>query len=456
MWFLNIVLKARQLGMTTFWCILFLDQILTRDNHSAVVIAHTQKDAEAIFDDKIKFAWDNLDQSIKEFFNVDAKNTKQLKFSNGSSIRVTTSARSGTVQYLLVTELGIMAFKYPEKAKEVKSGSLNAIHAGQIVVIEATAKGQEGMFYDMCKKAMLQIKGNEELTPMDYRFFFFPWWDDPKYSLKGNFVIPIDFQNYFKELEIKESTTLTREQKNWYVKKKAEQGDEMFSEFPSNVDEAFRANVEGSYYGKQFDLMMSQGRVTKVPWEPSVPVDTWWDLGIGDQNHIMFVQLVGAEIRFIDEYNMEGEGLSHYAKVLREKPYVYGQHIAPHDIAVHEYTSGEKRIDTAAKLGINFIIAEKLPVDEGIEAVRNIMPRIRLDEEHCPKTMAAFIGYRKQWNDKRGTFMNKPFHSAHSNPMDAVRMGAVTLPAVFRDNTKGSNERVGLLQPDVQVDPIIG
>ena len=104
-WFLNIILKARQLGFTTVICIYFLDQVLFKENQSAGIIAHTQEDAENIFRNKIMFAWENLPDELKSSYNIDTSNAKQFKFNNGGSIRVATSMRSDTLQYLLITEL---------------------------------------------------------------------------------------------------------------------------------------------------------------------------------------------------------------------------------------------------------------------------------------------------------------------------------------------------------------
>ena len=123
LWFLNVILKARQLGFTTVICIYFLDCILFSKNKSAGIIAHTKEDAENIFKNKIMFAWDNLPDWFKACYEVDTSSAKHLKFSNGGSIRVATSMRSDTLQYLLITELGTLSLKYPEKATEVISGS---------------------------------------------------------------------------------------------------------------------------------------------------------------------------------------------------------------------------------------------------------------------------------------------------------------------------------------------
>jgi len=348
LWYLNIILKVRQLGVTTFFCILYLDDVLF-NGYDAGLIAHTLQDATKIFDSKINYAWDNLPEAIKKRYIVDTETKRELKFKlkNSkieSSIYVGTSLRSGTVQRLHVSELGTIDQRYPHKSEEIKSGALNTVHKGQIITIESTAKGQSGVFYDICKQAMELAKSGKELSEMDWKFFFLPWWKHPSYRLKGDIIIPTELQDYFKELEEKHNIFLDQEQKNWYYKKWKTQKQSMKSEYPSTPDEAFFLNIEGAYFGKQMD------RVLAEPWEPTLPVHTAWDLGLEkskkDATSIVFWQDVGLEVRIIDFYSSSGEGLQHYIKVLQEKPYTYGHHYAPHDIEVKELGTGKSRVDT--------------------------------------------------------------------------------------------------------------
>jgi hypothetical protein len=176
LWYLSVILKARQLGCTTFFTILFLDDALF-DFKACAIVAHTAKNAEEIFDTKVKYAWDRLPEFVKSQYELDTNNAKMLKFKRGdkeSSIAVSTSVRSGTVQRLLISELGTLDQKYPEKSTEIITGALNAVHQGQIVVIESTAKGMFGNFFEICKIAQAKQVSGEQLSPMDYKFFFFP------------------------------------------------------------------------------------------------------------------------------------------------------------------------------------------------------------------------------------------------------------------------------------------
>lgn len=191
---------------------------------------------------------------------------------------------------------------------------------------------------------------------------------------------------------------------------------------------SFDAALVGSYYGKVMQDARREGRIGRVPYDPTVPVETWWDLGIGDAMSIVFVQLVAMEVRFIDYYENTGEGLPHYAKVLGEKPYVYSRHVGPHDIEARELGTGKSRKETALGLGVRFEVAPRLGIDDGIDAVRALLPRAWFDEVKCERLVDALSMYRKEWDDKLKVFKDQPLHDWTSHPADAVRTGAVMRP----------------------------
>jgi phage terminase large subunit len=190
---------------------------------------------------------------------------------------------------------------------------------------------------------------------------------------------------------------------------------------------SFEAASEGSYYGKLLEQAEQAGRVTRVPWQPELKVDTWWDLGIGDSTAVWFSQQAGLERHFIDYYECSGEGLAHYAKMLQDKGYVYGEHRAPHDIAARELGTGRSRLEVAKGLGLNFRIAPRLSVEDGIEAVRNLLPRCWFDAENCRHGLKALRSYHREFNEQRQTFLPHPVHDWSSDAADAFRTGAVTL-----------------------------
>jgi hypothetical protein len=326
---LDIVLKARQKGFTTVIQLEMLDDCLFIPNTSAGVIAHNLQDAEAFFADKIKFAYDKLPAEFREHVSATNDTVRSLKFSNGSSIRVGTSLRSGTIQRLHVSEYGKLCAKFPEKAREVKSGAFNTVAVGQKIVVESTAEGHTGHFYEMTKGAQdRQIKG-DELTEMDFKFHFAPWWTSPEYRSTPTVVETTEMQEYFAKLE-SQGITLSREQRAWYVKKSEEQGEDMKREYPSTPEEAFEASIEGAYFATEMRKMREQGRICRIPIL-NKPVDVYWDLGVGDAMALTFKQQLGVEERIIDYYENSGEGFEHYARILNEKKYIYGRHYFPHD-----------------------------------------------------------------------------------------------------------------------------
>jgi hypothetical protein len=190
---------------------------------------------------------------------------------------------------------------------------------------------------------------------------------------------------------------------------------------------SFEAASEGSYYGKLLEQAEQAGRLTRVPWQPELAVDTWWDLGIGDSTAVWFSQRAGLEHHFIDYYECSGEGLAHYAKVLQEKGYVYGVHWAPHDIEARELGTGKSRLEVAKGLGLHFKVAPRLSVEDGIEAVRNLLPRAWFDAEHCRQGLRALKSYHRDFNERRQAYLPHPVHDWASHGADAFRTGAVTV-----------------------------
>ena len=200
---------------------------------------------------------------------------------------------------------------------------------------------------------------------------------------------------------------------------------------------SFDAPLVGAYYGNAMARLLADKHITKVPYEPLLDVHTSWDLGVGDSTVILFFQLQGNEIRIIDYYENQGEGLAHYIKVLREKEYVYGDHYAPHDIQVRDFSTGRSRLEIARELGVRFRVAANLRIDDGIEAVRSILPRCYFDEDKCSHLIEALRQYRKDYDEKLKAYKDRPLHDWTSHPADAMRYLALSVRD--RINKKISN-----------------
>lgn len=445
MWYLNVILKARQHGFTTLIDLWILDECLFYPNQSAGIIAHNLEDAGKIFRNKIKFPYDNLPEAIKA--SKPAKNDKahELVFGNESTISVGTSMRSGTLQYLHVSEFGKIAAKYPEKADEVVTGSFNTVAPGSYIFVESTAEGRAGHFYDMVKRTRDFQRLGRPLSKLDFKFHFFSWFDNPAYTLDDadaqNVVFLKSHIDYFNKIENQLGIKLTLGQRAFYVKKRQINGDLQKREYPSTPDEAFEASVRGAYFAEQMAMLREKRQITKVPHEKALPVDTWWDLGMRDKTAIWFVQTLGMEVRLIDYFETSDRPLTWFLQTLlperaKERGYFYRHHIGPHDLAVRDYARGEVRWQVAQKLGYKFMVAPQMDVEDQIEAARNVLPSVWIDEERCEVGIDHLDNFRKEWNDHLGVYMDKPVHDQHSHAASAFMTGAIMARSIRSGGVK--------------------
>lgn len=421
----DIILKARQIGFTTYIEIDELDDCLFNKNFSAGVIAHNREDAQSFFKDKIKFGYDNLPAHISKAITAKADSANELEFSNGSRIRVSSSFRSGTMQYLHVSEYGKVCAKYPEKAREIKTGAFPAVAAGNKIVVESTAEGRIGEFYDMCQTSQKAAQLGSKLTPLDFKFHFFPWFEDDGYILDPEFVIiPSSTQEYLKELQARLKITLTEGQCAWYQKTFEILGDDMKREHPSSPEEAFEQSIEGAYFKKQMAHIRAKKQICKVPIERGVPIHTFWDLG-RDTTSIWYFQQVGYEYRFVDYFQNSGEDIDYYIGVLRDRrdgelPYLYGDCYLPHDGTRKAINAKESTADILYNNGYQVRVVQRTPdKQESIAHARQVLPKCVFDAEHCHEGIIGLDNYRKEWDEKLGTWKKIPLHDAASHPADA-------------------------------------
>lgn len=197
-------------------------------------------------------------------------------------------------------------------------------------------------------------------------------------------------------------------------------------EFEQEFECSFTAAIRGAYYGKVLAEAERAGRVCSVPYDDSLPVTTAWDLGMADATAIWFLQATrGGEIRAIDYEEYHGAGLPEIVRALRQKPYQYGKHIAPHDIRVRELGTGTSRYEVAAGLGIRFDVARNLPLMDGIDATRTLLKRCWFDREKAGDGFNHLQQYRTEENQRTGVFSLRPLHDHTSHAADALRMYAV-------------------------------
>lgn len=435
LWHRNIILKARQLGFTTLIAIMWLDHALFVANQRCGIIAQDREAAEVIFRDKVKLAYDNLPEPLRMAMPLATQNKSELLFAhNNSSIRVATSMRSGTIHRLHVSEFGKICAKFPDKANEVVTGSLPAVPLDGVAIIESTAEGQGGEFHNMTKRAEALEEKGAELSERDYRFHFFPWWQEPGYRMAATNVVMTDKdREYFAQVEADASCTLDSEQRNWYIATRDSDfsGDpeKMWQEYPSTSKEAFQQSTEGTYYAVQLAAARKDGRIGLFPHVASIPVNTFWDIGSGDGTAIWFHQRIGAENRFIKFIEGWGEPYSFFIRQMQALGYVWGSHHLPHD-GDHKRQQGDKVASpieelTKFEIGGKWTIVPRVDdVNHGIQKTREVFGQCTFDESGCKEGIAHVSQYKKEWNARLGCWSDNPRHDIHSEAADALRQFA--------------------------------
>lgn len=191
---------------------------------------------------------------------------------------------------------------------------------------------------------------------------------------------------------------------------------------------SFDMGIEGSYYAKYLDRMRVKGQIGIVPWEPAFKVHVAFDIGVRDSTSLIFYQTIGQTIKIIDCYENSKVGLEHYVAVIKQKEYIYGKFMVPHDMRVQEFGSGMTRLEKAKQLGLSCTVAPDLSVEDGIEAVRSTFSKIWIDEKNCASLLKALENYRQEYDIKKRVYKSCPLHDWSSHFADAMRYLCISLP----------------------------
>lgn len=221
-------------------------------------------------------------------------------------------------------------------------------------------------------------------------------------------------------LMLKASETGLLDQKELADAKKMMSDDEYAQEYECSFDAA----VRGAYYAHEMNAAEGE-RITSVPHDPRLLTHTAWDLGMSDSTVVWFFQTVGRETRVIDVLKGEGVGLDWYARELQQRGYLYGKHYLPHDVEVRELGTGKSRKEVLEGLGIQVTPCPNIPVADGIQAVRMLLPTCWFDREKCREGIEAIKMYRREYDEKRQEFRTAPLHDWTSHYADAFRYFAV-------------------------------
>lgn len=444
----KIILKSRQQGISTLYLAYNLDDCLFKPGYQAGIQSYGQDEADKL-SKRAELMWDELDQGVKDLLGLTliSNNQKGMTFSNGSILKIG-NFRGDTLQSLHVSELGKIAKKYPDKAKELKTGAFQAVSTENKITIESTAEGRSGLFYEMWIKAEANAIQGKELNPLEFQAIFLSWIEDFDCRLQYEVAISKELEQYFHDLEIELDIVLEQDQKWWYAAKKDELGEDMTQEYPSTADEAFMSAKDGTYYGRLYrNNILKKKKLIPGLYDPQLPVKVVYDLGMNDTMVAGFFQEFVDGVRIIDEYHNSGEPIPHYTKMMDQKRKELGYNYEfpiylPHDAEVRSLTDGKTRSSVFRRHGYPNKVLKKISIVEGIEIVREWIPRMWIDTS-LDYIQNTFINYSKEWDDKSGTWKAKPKHDEWSNPADMIRYMCLSLNERFTLTKKKKRKNSG-------------
>jgi len=430
----KIVPKSRQQGVSTYAVAYNLDSCLTHEGYQAGIQSYGQDESDKLAKRALTM-WNEMDPDAKTLFGVTlvAANRKEMVFSNGSTLKIG-NFRGDTLQSLHVSELAKISKRYPDKARELKTGAFQAVSAGNKITIESTSEGPHGLFYEMCMQAKALQDAGVKLTPLDFELVFLSWVDDQDCTMeqqphivkhKEHIVTALN-SKYFPQLEQRLNITLTQAQKNWYIAKAVELGlDDIKLEYPATIEEAFEQSVHGTILKREYDSIVSENRYGSFLHVPGVPVTVSYDIGVNDETVLHFVQVINGRPRLIRTIANSNEGLDYYAELIKNlvihDNYRITDVILPHDANVTDFSTGRTRLERFRDHNLPVRLLKRTSILDGIEALRQLVNVLYIDNSNTGKTLSAIQLYRWKYDKQLDVTLQIPLHDWCSNYMDSLR-----------------------------------
>lgn len=430
-WWRNVLLKSRQIGGSTLIQLTGLDGAVFFKNFKTVIISHKKDSAADLLEENALIPYMNLHPEIRSRVKIVDNNKTTLTFSNGSSVEVTNSGRSGNGNFLHISEFGYIAAKRPDVAKEIISGTLPGFHQGAMVFIESTAEGSDGQFYDICKTAENMKLSGKKLTEMDFKFHFYGWQDRPENSVseeEADYVeIPQRLEKYFQELREKEGIVTTKRQQAWYTVQERMLQQDMKKEQPATPKEAFESSGEGKILALQMAKMREDNRICNVPYIEGRPVYSFWDIGLNDETSVTFMQPVGAGWNAFKYMEGTDDGLNDWVRRVRQigidNRWNLADWVGPHDMKKRGGASGKPLIEEVEyATGIKFKVVPRVSLKKiAIDSLRSQMSILKIDEKECEQLIKHLDKYRWEYDEQRAVYKDKPYHGPESNGADSMQ-----------------------------------
>lgn len=422
----NLILKARQLGMSTFAVIFLLDETLFNENLSSGIVSYSLEHAQHIFKKIIGHALDTLPPEIKDLAGVIQRSAREINFNNGSSLRVDTTLRGGSYPLVLISEFGKTCARNPQKAEEVITGTLQAVPPTGRVIIESTGEGNEGFFAEMVMDA--HRRKDESLTSLDYRLFFYPWMDEPSYQLEERVECDVFTTDYLNSVEKATGRKITTTQRNWYSLQQRFLGDKVKQEFPSTVTEAFLTSSDAFYFADAINKAYVDNRALFTPlYDALFPVYIAMDIGVNDLTVIVFFQVIHGEVRIFDYYEDSNKGVDFYAHfLLHDKKLLYNTIFLPHDSArrnpldvTNTYARDFQRLFSGTSA--RFIVLPRMDKQLSISHTKIMINRSVFNAAKVKPLLDHLCKYRKKWSESQGRYLEEPQESVSDHFADAFR-----------------------------------
>ncbi|CAN5504782.1 phage terminase large subunit [soil metagenome] len=443
------IIKARRLGMSTAIGLTMADAAAWEGGLQCSLIDQTQADAQRKMAEIIRFALLNLRPDLQAELRFPKLNDTELQVVNvgafatnkkspagaiksgeaaegpheraeGSRIYAGRNARGGTNNFLWISEWGPIAATDPKRSQEIRTGALPSARRGRRVIETTWYGGKAGDLWEVIKPIL------ERDPNAKGELHFFPWHSDPAcMQLTGS--VDRDLEDYFKDLADRLGKTFSQDQKRWYAAAKLEQGLFIKREYPSTLEEAMTAPVEGTIYGDEITRLQAEGAMGPHKVDSGSLVHTFWDVGSPQTTVTWYVQLVGEAIRVIDvdlhtkDRPLDFTTTQRVAHIL-SKGYALGHHFLPHDASALQ-KGGKSFVTELLEAGLPNIKVVRRTHDiwVGINRLRQLLPRMTFRLPQCERGIEALQNYHTD-NRANGTLVGEePIHDWSSHSADALR-----------------------------------